>query len=152
MMCGCEEKAEVGAVMDHGWVPNVTPGAPSWHKMVRHGATECNVLTHEEALGVTNTPVTKPEPVGRKDDFGKQRYDLIPFNALAQVVAVLTKGAEKYAPENWRLVDGWRWRYLGAALRHVAAFMRGEKLDPEWCLPHLAHAICCLMFALELDK
>lgn len=27
-----------------------------------------------------------------------------------------------------------------------------ERLDPESGLPHLAHAACCLLFALELDE
>lgn len=88
---------------------------------------------------------------GRKDDAEKPRYDLIPFNALAQVVGVLTYGAQKYAPENWRKVEGWRWRYLGAALRHVSQWARGERVDPESGHPHLAHALCCLLFLAELD-
>lgn len=91
-------------------------------------------------------------PEGRKDDAEKQRYDLIPFAALAQVVGVLTYGAQKYAPENWRKVEGWRWRYLGAAFRHLTQWARGEKIDPESGHPHLAHALCCLMFLAELDS
>lgn len=93
---------------------------------------------------------TKQE--GRKDDFAKARYDLLPAVAIGLVAQVLTKGGEKYAPDNWRKVEGWRWRYAAAALRHVFAWMRGEKLDPEWGLPHLAHAACCVLFLLELDQ
>lgn len=89
---------------------------------------------------------------GRKDDQKKGRWDLLPWEALDEVVKVLTHGAERYAPENWRLVEGWRWRYLAALLRHVTAWARGRKFDEDSGLPHLAHAICCGLFLLELDK
>jgi hypothetical protein len=88
---------------------------------------------------------------GRKDDAEKPRWDLLPFAGLEQVVKVLTFGAKKYAPENWRRVEGWRWRYFRAAIGHLAAWKAGEKLDPESGLPHLAHAACCVLFLLELD-
>lgn len=89
---------------------------------------------------------------GMKYDKDKPRWDLLPFKGLAGVVDVLTHGAKKYTPENWRKVEGWEWRYLGAALRHLSAWKGGEKIDPESGLPHLAHAVCCLLFMLELDK
>jgi len=90
--------------------------------------------------------------VGQKYDKDKPRYDLIPLKALEQTVGVLTYGAKKYAPENWRRVEGWRRRYFGAALRHLFAWWGGEKTDPESGHPHMAHALCCLMFIAELDQ
>jgi hypothetical protein len=87
---------------------------------------------------------------GRKDDNDKPRWDLLPPVALASVVDVLSYGAKKYAPENWRMVAGWRWRYFRAALGHLYAWWRGESIDPESRLPHLAHAACCVLFLLEL--
>jgi len=95
-------------------------------------------------------PISTP-PVGRKADDGKPRWDLLPWAATAQVVDVLTFGARKYEPENWRFVDGWRWRYYRAAVGHVAAWWLGERNDRESGLPHLAHAACCLLFLIELD-
>lgn len=92
-----------------------------------------------------------PAP-GRKDDLGKPRYDLLPPKALKEVVQVLTHGAGKYAPENWRQVEGWRWRYMRAGFGHLWDWWGGEKVDKESGLPHLAHAICSLMFLLELDR
>lgn len=89
--------------------------------------------------------------VGMKFDTEKPRLDLLsPIGVLA-VAEVLTYGAKKYAPNNWRNVIGWRWRYIGAALRHIFAYQRGERIDPESGLPRLAHAACCLLFMLELD-
>jgi hypothetical protein len=95
---------------------------------------------------------TAAETQGRKDDGGKPRWDLLPFAALEDVARVLEFGARKYAPDNWRKVEGWRWRYTRAGFGHLAAFARGEKLDPESGLPHLAHAACCLLFILDLDR
>lgn len=89
---------------------------------------------------------------GLKLDAGKTRLDLLPPVAIEQVGRVLTFGAAKYAPDNWRKVDGWRWRYAAAALRHMFAWLRGERLDQESGLPHLAHAGCCLLFLVELDE
>lgn len=90
--------------------------------------------------------------LGAKHDAGKPRWDLLPVVALDDVAKVLTFGAAKYQPDGWRFVDGWRARYCAALLRHVAAWMRHERIDPESGLPHLAHAACCVLFLLELDQ
>jgi len=89
---------------------------------------------------------------GNKYDADKPRWDLLPHEALRHVVEVLTYGSRKYAPENWRKVEGWQWRYYGACLRHLAAWKLGEKIDKESGKRHLAHAVCCLLFLLELDR
>lgn len=88
---------------------------------------------------------------GTKHDSDKPRWDLLPHHAVAQVVAVLSFGAQKYEPDNWRAVQGWRWRYYAAAWRHAVAWWLGERHDPESGLHHLAHAACCMLFLLELD-
>lgn len=87
---------------------------------------------------------------GKKYDQGKPQWNLLPWLAVEEVVKVLTFGAKKYAPDNWRRVADARNRYSAAALRHISAFMRGEEQDPETGLHHLAHATCCLLFLLEL--
>lgn len=89
--------------------------------------------------------------LGRKDDGGKAPWHLVPWSGLRQVVDVLDFGAKKYAPGNWRHVEGARERYFSAALRHLTAWFQGEKNDAETGLSHLAHAACCLLFLLELD-
>lgn len=88
---------------------------------------------------------------GVKHDDEKTRYDLIPPLSLDALARVLTFGARKYAPENWRKVPDARRRYFSAALRHTWAWWRGEKLDAESGEHHLAHALCCIAFALELE-
>jgi len=91
------------------------------------------------------------ESVGKKLDTGKPRWDLLPWKATGAIVDVLTFGAKKYAPNNWRKVPEARERYLAAALRHLVAWGDGEDTDPESGLHHLAHAGCCVLFLLELD-
>ena len=95
--------------------------------------------------------VTNPVAPGMKFDSDKLRYDLVPPSALEKIVEVLTYGAKKYAPENWKKVEEPERRYIAAAMRHIEAFRKGERLDPESGLPHLAHAACCLMFILEVQ-
>jgi hypothetical protein len=88
--------------------------------------------------------------IGRKDDAGKPRFDLMPSAAELKIAEVLEYGARKYAPDNWRKVDNPEARYLAAALRHINAWRRGESRDKESGLSHLAHAATSLMFVMEL--
>jgi hypothetical protein len=61
-------------------------------------------------------------------------------------------GAEKYGEHNWSEHAGrWAWTQLVAsALRHIYAWMRGEDLDKESGLSHLAHALANLAMLLDL--
>lgn len=88
---------------------------------------------------------------GVKWDGGKARFDLIPAEIEQEVAKVLTVGAAKYAPDNWKKVPGGKWRYIAAMRRHISAYQRGEINDPDDGLHHMAHAICCAMFLGEAD-
>jgi len=96
---------------------------------------------------------TKPEQgiTGVKYDAHKPRMDLIPPLMELEVARVLTVGAEKYSPENWRHVPNLRGRYTAAAKRHINALQQGIMCDEETGLHHAAHAVCCLMFLGEVD-
>lgn len=91
-----------------------------------------------------------------KFDDNKLDYSLVPWESLEEVVRVLEFGKRKYnepgyGPETWNWTKGSglnRWRVLNAVMRHVTAHMRGEILDPESQLPHLAHAACGILFIL----
>ena len=93
--------------------------------------------------------MNKENHTGIKHDDGKPRFSLVPPLAELEVVKVLSFGAEKYAPDNWRGIDPIR--YVDAAGRHINAHRRGETADAESRLHSLAHAICCLMFQLEKE-
>lgn len=101
----------------------------------------------EPFISVEDAPTT-----GSKHDSGKPLMGAVPPNALLAVAKVLTFGAEKYGRDNWRLVKNAEARYLDAALRHINAYQRGEAVDPESGESHLAHAVCSLMFMLELQE
>lgn len=102
--------------------------------------------------GNTGTRVKDLKVSGVKNDQGKLRYDLVPYNAFREVVKVLTFGASKYDEENWRKVPEWRKRYFAAAMRHILdGWGAGEQNDPESKTHHLSNAITCLMFILEKE-
>tara|TARA_S200000501_G_scaffold188319_1_gene177142 strand:- start:241 stop:672 length:432 start_codon:yes stop_codon:yes gene_type:complete len=88
---------------------------------------------------------------GIKHDSKKPKMNLLPPKAIVEVAKVLTFGAQKYGPENWKELEDLQNRYLAGALRHIFAHMDGEQLDPETGLSHMAHALCCLLFKLEIE-
>lgn len=83
---------------------------------------------------------------GVKFDTKKLRYGLVDPVSYAWLVGVLTYGAAKYAPENWRKVDQGDRRYYEALIRHLEAWRAGEKLDPETGFPHVAMVFTNAMF------
>tara|TARA_B110000858_G_scaffold190801_1_gene239247 strand:+ start:260 stop:691 length:432 start_codon:yes stop_codon:yes gene_type:complete len=89
--------------------------------------------------------------VGKKFDSEKPKMYLLPPKATVEVAKVLTFGAAKYDEDNWRKLEDAQKRYSGGALRHIFSHLDGELDDPETNCSHLAHAICCLMFKLELE-
>lgn len=101
------------------------------------------------------------EELGRKDDGGKVRYDLLPPEFLEATATILTFGANKYADRNWE--KGMKWgRVYGALMRHMwswwggvgpttNSFLFGE-VDPETKHSHLWHACCCLAFLVAYEE
>ena len=106
-----------------------------------------NIDNHGEAMVGRVIPPT----TGVKFDKDKPQWSLLPFKALREVVDVLTYGAKKYAPDNWKKVPSAKQRYIDAGFRHFTAYAAGEKLDPETGKSHIAHAICCLLYLLAFE-
>ena len=121
------------------------PMSENW-KVTRTGSGESNWRVD----GVVKASQTATSG-GRKFDGGKLQYGLLPPLALKATVDVLTFGAEKYEPDNWKVVPDSKRRYFDALQRHVWAWKEGEQIDPESGKHHLAHALCCLMFLYEHD-
>ena len=85
-----------------------------------------------------------------KSDSGKLKWSLLPFEELKDVVRVLMKGAEKYSADNWKKCNDVT-RYKDALMRHVIAYVSGEKEDYEFGFSHLAHAVCNCLFLMWFD-
>lgn len=111
----------------------------------------CVYRTREEAeaaLAKMNVqPEPEAQPEGRKDDAGKDPWDLVPFDAVREIVKVLAFGAKKYSERNWEAGMAWS-RPFSACMRHLTAWWEGEDKDPETGISHLAHAGCCVLFLL----
>lgn len=88
---------------------------------------------------------------GVKHDEDKPKFSLMKPDALMEMVAVLTYGAKKYSPDNWKHLENARQRYFDAANRHLWQWYGGEERDPESGLHHLAHAMSSLMFLIQMD-
>ena len=87
---------------------------------------------------------------GRKDDAAKDRFELLPSDALRAIAVILTFGAAKYGDRNWE--KGMKWsRVYGALQRHLNDWWQGEALDAETGKSHLAHAGCCLLFLIAYE-
>ena len=88
---------------------------------------------------------------GVKHDEDKPKFSLMKPDALMEMVAVLTYGAKKYSPDNWKHLENAKQRYFDAANRHLWQWYGGEERDPESGLHHLAHAMSSLMFLIQMD-
>lgn len=111
-----------------------------------------SLMDKEEERRLDPYGINIPQKTGRKDDSNKRRYSLLPTGTVNQVVDVLEAGATKYEVANWQQVPDARTRYYDASMRHIDAWWNGELTDSETNLPHLAHAICCLLFLMWLDN
>ena len=98
-------------------------------------------------------PDPKTATTAVKFDSGKSDWSLMPFEAVEEINKVLEFGAKKYAAHNWTQGDGFRYtRVLNSLFRHLFAWSRGEDLDPESGLSHLAHAGCNIIFLIYYNK
>lgn len=88
---------------------------------------------------------------GRKDDTGKLPWHLLPPELMTGVATVLQFGAAKYSERNWERGMAWS-RVFSALMRHMWAWWRGEKADPETGYSHLWHAGCCLAFLIAYEQ
>jgi hypothetical protein len=131
-------------------MPPLTHSGPPCGKPTGSGQP-CQLDAGHEPRQCWSAEGYQPVIEGTKHDNGKPRWDLLQWTALSSVVDVMTFGATKYAPDNWRLVPDWRARYSAALMRHFAAWRRGEQFDGESGLPHLAHVAWNALSLLELE-
>lgn len=103
----------------------------------------------ENVLTPASAPATEDQ--SQKKDAGKPPWDLLPFDAVEQVVKVLQFGAAKYAARGWERDPMRRGRAFAAVCRHMVDWWRGQRNDEETGLPVLAHAACEVLFLLAYE-
>jgi hypothetical protein len=82
---------------------------------------------------------------------GKPKWSLVHFDSMLPMVEVLEFGANKYSPNNWmKGLD--KKEILESTMRHLAALMDGEEVDPESLLSHMGHIQCNAMFYNFFNK
>ena len=102
-------------------------------------------LTEEQERQLKETAV--------KFDNDKVDWMILPYDALEEIIKVMEFGARKYARGNFASGEGLEYtRVLNSLMRHILAFSRGEDLDPETGISHMAHAGCNVLFLLHYIK
>ena len=82
---------------------------------------------------------------GGKQSKSPFRFDLIPPEAMFKLAEVLAYGAERYTPNNWRLIP--RHKHLNHALVHAFAYMAGDTTDE-----HFEHFLCRVVMAASVKE
>lgn len=119
---------------------------------IKKGPTSKTVWVHKngDRIEIAQKAERMVDGGGQRFDAGKVRLDLIPADVQLALAQVLTHGAAKYAPRNFERGMPWSKAY-GPLLRHLNARCLGARVDPESGLPHLAHALCNLVFLLAWE-
>ena len=88
---------------------------------------------------------------GTKYDNGKPELSLLPRGGLEECAKAMMFGKNKYSRDNWRggFEDS---RLVDASLRHIVAYMNGERCDNESGYSHIGHAIFGLMVLAEQNR
>jgi hypothetical protein len=122
-----------------------------------YSGRECPTCIRNREIAVVTYTDADANP---KDLIGvtKAPLDYFPPVAILQASRAMKHGADKYGRANWREKAIKRTIYLGAALRHIAADLDGETIDPETItlecpngVPHIALAVAGLGIALDAD-
>lgn len=81
--------------------------------------------------------------IGLKFDKDKLRLELVPVEAVEALARAFGYGANKYGEWNWSNGIA-HMRFVGAALRHITAYIKGEDIDSESLNHHIDHALASL--------
>lgn len=102
---------------------------------------------------VESGPLAGKDGSGKDDRAdGKLRWDLLPLAEIEDIVRVYTEGAKKYVENSWQdIPDGFN-RYLGATMRHLVAYTKGERFDSDTGCMHLAQVVWNAISMLYYDK
>ena len=89
-----------------------------------------------------------------KDKIGakKPRLSLVPPSGLVYAALAMANGADKYGPYNFRDKKVQAMIYLEACIRHVLAWQDGEECAQDSGVPHLGHALACLLILIDAKE
>jgi len=90
-------------------------------------------------------------PKDCRDD-SKIPWRNLPWDSLKEVGEVIRYGTGRHGPRNWEQRDPVDADFESAMVRHVVAYMSGEKLDKESGRHHLAHAIANALFVIHHES
>lgn len=85
-----------------------------------------------------------------KFDAGKIQPRLLDPVFIEELAKVMTFGANKYSANSWQNVE--KDRYIDAMLRHMLQWQKGEIVDSESGLHHLAHMSINAMFIMWMER
>lgn len=80
-----------------------------------------------------------------KDSEGKNRLDLIEPDFILGLGEALTFGSKKYSDNGWKDIKNKHDENYASLMRHIMAWRKGEKQDPESGLNPLLHAAYNIM-------
>lgn len=87
----------------------------------------------------------------KRNNKGKLQWSLVDFDSFQDMVRVLEHGAEKYGRDNWK--KGLPTNEIcESLLRHIFAYMGGEKTDTESGLSHIGHIQANAMFLGYMER
>lgn len=94
------------------------------------------------------------EETNPKDLIGamKPRLSLVPPAGLVYAALAMANGADKYGAYNWREKKVQAMIYLEACVRHTLSFQDGEENARDSGVPHLAHALACLLILIDAKE
>lgn len=123
-------------------------------KKSKKSLKNCGIyVTHQPCAGceasILAEGITNIHIVGNflKFDTDKLRYDLIPTEATKALAEVLTYGAKKYKPDNWKYCEDVN-RYIAALMRHLEAHRSNELYDEDSGMLHMSHVLTNAAFIL----
>lgn len=90
--------------------------------------------------------------IGKKYDKGKLRYDLIPPEVIEELAKILTHGANKYGPDNWKYLEDPENRYYAALMRHLQDWRKGNFIDEGSGESTLSHVMTNVAFLIYFEK
>lgn len=106
-----------------------------------------------DIMGIIPVKVSRENKSVKNDIIDdKLRWDLLPMEEIEDIVKVYHAGAKKYGPNKWQNLDNGFERYRAAAARHIMAYLKGERMDKETNVHHLAAAAWNVITMLWYDK